>query len=80
VFIKHCETISQINVKDVKKKMQDEIKEYLELKNSIRKMKPVTASDNKQRGGSSKKISMALPLWNDNSRTKENVNNQEEKL
>jgi hypothetical protein len=45
--------------------MQDEIKEYLELKNSIRKMKPVTASDNKQRGGSSKKISMALPLWND---------------
>jgi hypothetical protein len=79
VFLKHCETISTINVKDVKRKMQEEIREYLELKNSIRKMKPATAGENKQRSGSSKKVSMALPLWNDSLKVKEEVNNQEDR-
>ena len=46
------------------------------MKNSIRRMKTATASDSsKQRAGSSKKVLMALPLFNDGVKAKEEVNN-----
>lgn len=46
---KKCDNITNVDLKDIKKKMQDEIKEYLELRDSIRKMHSVKTSEPNKR-------------------------------
>ncbi len=51
-----------LEVKDYKKRLKEEIKEYIELREHVRKIKPQHAAKPKQRASSERKLAPGAPL------------------